>query len=137
MRRPAGEAYPARVGEIQALPSQKHYLDHSRKQLLRHISHTIQHRMRDPRIPLIVSVTDLKLASDTRNATVFVNVYGSEDEQNAAVTALNHAAPYIQKVVGEHVRLRHFPRLVFRLDTSIAHGAHIEQLLREIQNDLD
>ncbi len=124
-------------GRVQAVASQNHYLEHSRAQLLREVGHAIQHRVRDPRIPMIVSVTDLKLATDTRNATVFVNVYGSDDEQRAALEALNHAAPFIQKVVAEHVRLRHFPRLAFRLDHSIEHGAHIEQLLRGIQDELD
>jgi ribosome-binding factor A len=116
--------------------SRNHYLDHSRAHLVRQIGHAILHRLRDPRIPMIVSVTDLKLATDTRDATVYVSVFGSEEEQTAALEALNHAAPYIQKIVAGQVRMRHFPHLTFRLDHSIERGAHIEQLLREIKDDL-
>jgi len=116
--------------------SRNHYIERSRAQLQREIGLAIQSRLRDPRVPMIVSVTDLKLAADTRNATVYVNIYGTDEEQSAAVEALNHAAPFIQKVVSERVKLRHFPRLAFRLDHSIERGAHIEQLLRDIRDDL-
>lgn len=115
---------------------QSHYLERARGQLLREISWAVQNRVRDPRIPLIVSITDLKLASDVRNATVFVNVFGDDTVKQSALDALNHAAPFIQRVVAERVNLRHFPRLAFKLDVSIERGAHIEQLLREVKDDL-
>jgi ribosome-binding factor A len=117
--------------------SHGHYLERMRSQLLREIGWTIANRVRDPRVPMIVSATDMKLAADTRNATVYVNVFGDDDKaKQEAVAALNHAAPFIQRVVADRVSVRHFPKLLFRLDNSIERGAHIEELLREVQDDL-
>lgn len=113
-----------------------HYLQRVREQLVREISVAISSRVRDPRVPLVVSVTDVKLAPDTRDATVFVSVFGDDTVKADAIEALNHAAPFVQNIVAERVRIRHFPKLVFRLDTSIEQGAHIEHLLREVKDDL-
>ena len=61
----------------------------------REINWTITRKVRDPRIPGMTAVTQVKLSPDTRNATVFVSVYGSDDERHEAVAALNRAAPFI------------------------------------------
>lgn len=119
------------------MASHGHYLERMRSQLLQEIAWTIANRVRDPRVPMVVSATDMNLARDTRNATVYVNVYGDDDKaKEEAVAALNHAAPFIQHVVAERVSIRHFPRLLFKLDTSIERGAHIEELLKKVQDDL-
>ncbi len=46
--------------------------------LQREIAWTISHKVNDPSVGDIVTVTDLKLAPDTRNATVFVSIYGDD-----------------------------------------------------------
>jgi ribosome-binding factor A len=113
-----------------------HRFEHIREDLQREISWTIKERVRDPRVPAIVGVTEVKLASDTRNATVFVSIYGDEKVRTGALIALNRAAPYIQNVVAQRVSMRNFPRLVFRLDDSIDRGMHIDELLKDIKDDL-
>ena len=120
-----------------SVKSRPYHLEHVRRQLIREIGWAIQNKVRDPRVPMIVSVTDLKLSADTRNATVFVNVYGDERTKESARIALNRAAPFIQRVVGERIKLRHLPKLLFKIDTSIEHGMHIEEILRELKDDLD
>ncbi len=103
---------------------------------MREIVWTIKNEVRDPRVPMIVSVSDMKLAPDTRNATVFVHVYGDDTVKRDAIAALNRAAPFIQQVVAGRVQMRHFPKLFFKLDTSIDRGMHIDELLREVRDDL-
>jgi ribosome-binding factor A len=107
-----------------------------REQLMREIGWVIKERVRDPRVPMIVSVSDMKLAPDSRNATVFVHIYGDETVKEEAVAALNRASPFIQRLVAERVRTRHFPKLRFKLDDSVDKGMHIDDLLREIRDDL-
>ena len=104
--------------------------------LQREIGTVIAQELRDPRIPPVVTVTRVKLAQDTRNATVFVSIYGDEKVKNDAVAALNGAAPFIQRIVASHITVKHFPRLYFKLDNSIEHSQHINELLKEIQDDL-
>jgi len=114
------------------------YTERVSEELIRKISSVIAQRLRDPRIPPVVTVTALRLAPDSRNATVMVSMYGQKDDvREGALAALNHAAPFIQRTVAASMSLRNFPRLYFKLDTSIEYSRHINDLLEEIKDDLD
>jgi ribosome-binding factor A len=118
------------------MPAPRYHFERLRQELQHEIGRVIAHEMRDPRIPPVVTVTQVKLAQDTRNATVYVSVYGDEKTKTGAIAALNSAAAYIQRMVAGRVTVKNFPRLYFKHDDSIEHGQHINELLKEIQNDL-
>lgn len=107
------------------------------EQLQKEISIVITQELRDPRIPSLVTITSIKLAQDTRNATIFVSIYGDAKEKNEALAALNGAAPFIQRVVAGRVTVKNFPRMLFKLDNSIEYGGHIDELLKEVKDDLE
>jgi ribosome-binding factor A len=113
------------------------YNERVSEELSRKIASVICQRLRDPRIPQVVSVTGIELASDTRNATVSVSMFGEDNIMQDALKALNHAAPYIQRVVAGSMSIRHFPKLYFKLDKSIEHSQRINVLLEEIKDDLE
>jgi ribosome-binding factor A len=115
----------------------KWHIERLRELLHREIGTVIAQEVRDPRIPDIVTITEVKLAKDTRNATVYVSIMGETAEKQAAVDALNKAAPFIQRTVASRVVTKNFPRLLFKIDTSIEHGQHINELFKEIQKDLE
>jgi ribosome-binding factor A len=118
--------------------SESHYhIDRLREQLRIEIGTVIAREMRDPRIPSIVTVTRIKLAQDTRNATVFVSILGDEKMKTDALAALNAAAAYIQRLVSARITIKHFPHLYFKPDHSIEHSHHINELLKEISDDLE
>lgn len=116
-------------------PSHFH-LDRLKEQLSREIGTVIAQEMRDPRIPPMVTITQLKLAQDTRDATVFVSIFGEEAAKKEAVKALNAAAAFIQRIVASRIVVKNFPRLYFKLDNSLEHTMHINELLKEIKDDL-
>jgi ribosome-binding factor A len=113
------------------------YNDRIAEELNRKISSVIAHKLRDPRIPPVVTVTGLNLSPDKRNATVHVSVYATEAVAEEALVALNRAAPFVQRVVAESMRIRRFPRLCFKLDTSLEYSQRINELLEEVKDDLD
>jgi len=119
------------------MPAPHHHFERVREQLQHEIVTVIARGMRDPRIPPVITVTEVKLAQDTRDATVYVSVFGEEKEQAAAVEALNSAAAYIQRVVSTRIVIKYFPHLLFKLDNSIERSRHINDLLNEISNDLE
>jgi ribosome-binding factor A len=80
---------------------------------------------------------EVLLAQDTRNATVLVSIFGEPEIQKEALAGLNAAAPFIQKVVAGKIKVKHFPRLYFKLDTSLERGEHMYDIFKEIKNDLD
>jgi len=94
--------------------------------------------MRDPALAqATLTVTEVRVAPDLKNATVFVMPLGGA---NAAeiVAALRRSAPFLRRVVAREVRLRHAPGLAFALDTAFDHASHISALLHrpEVQRDL-
>jgi ribosome-binding factor A len=119
------------------MPASHFHFERLREQLQHEIGIVIAQEMRDPRIPPVVTVTQVKLAQDTRDATVSVSVYGDDKVKAGALEALNAAAAYIQMKVSSRITVKNFPRLYFKLDVSIEHSQHINELLKEISNDLE
>jgi ribosome-binding factor A len=118
------------------MPAVRWYNERVKEQLRREISWTIQNRVRDPRVPPMVMVSEIKLSPDTRNATVFVSIYDTPEKREGALIALNRAAPFIQNTVAQRVSIKHFPKLLFKLDESLDHSEHINELLDKIKDDL-
>ncbi|MEK9662125.1 MAG: 30S ribosome-binding factor RbfA, partial [Alphaproteobacteria bacterium] len=75
-----------------------------------------------------VTVTEVRIGPDLRNATVFVTPLGGGNA-TAVVAALNRAAPWLRSQVGREVRLRHTPALEFALDSSFDQAQTIGRVL--------
>ena len=86
--------------------------------LQREISDILQHEIKDPRVGL-VSITDVEVSSDLRQAKVFFSVIGGDDERKRAAEGLASATGFIRAEVAGRVRLHHAPELVFAGDDSI------------------
>jgi ribosome-binding factor A len=98
------------------------------------ISEIVGFELDDPRLAM-VTVTDVRVSDNLRDARVFVMVAGDETEAVAALSALRHAAPYIRKQLGFSLSLRHTPELHFVRDTVEEQGARVDQLLAEIGHE--
>lgn len=107
-----------------------------REELHKEIGLAIAEEMRDPRIPDVVTITEVRLATDCRNATIFVSVMGTDKEKKEALAVLNHAAPFLQHVISKNIVVKFFPKLYFKLDKSLEESEHINELLKEIKDDL-
>jgi ribosome-binding factor A len=95
------------------------------------LSDLIRTRMKDPRIGF-ASITDVDLSADLRHAKVFVSVMGEPEEQRATIAGLNHATGYLRHELAQRLSIRHTPDIAFRLDESIARGAHVLDLINQI-----
>lgn len=92
--------------------------------------------VKDPRILGLVTVTACEITRDLRHATVYVSVLGSESQRSATFEGLDAVSGHLRGRVGRALRLRVAPEIQFKNDTSIAHAAHIEQLLAQVRKDL-
>ena len=99
-------------------------------QMKQEIADILMRKIKDPWIGF-VTVTDVEVADDLRNAKVFVSVYGSE--KAATLKGLESASPFIRSELGRRMRMKFIPELLFRYDDSVERGAHINELLHEIQ----
>ncbi len=91
--------------------------------------------VKDPRIMGLVTVTAVEITRDLRHAKVFVSVLGTESQRAATFEGLGNVAPHLRGRVGRALRLRVAPEIEFRNDDSVAHAAHIEQLLAQVRKD--
>lgn len=97
------------------------------------LSDLIRTRMKDPRVGF-ASITDVDLSGDLRHAKVFVSVMGSEEEQRATLNGLNHATGFLRHELAQRLTVRHTPDIHFRLDESIARGAHVLDLINRVSS---
>jgi ribosome-binding factor A len=100
------------------------------------IMQIVGYELEDPRVQA-VTVTDVRMTENLRDASVYVLVEGSEEEIIAALTALRHAAPYVRKQVGFALQLRHTPEIHFIRDTVEERGARVDKLLQGIERELE
>src|ERR1044071_1682172 len=98
------------------------------------IMQIVGYELEDPRVQA-ATVTDVRLSENLRDASVYVLVEGSEDEIQAALAALRHAAPYVRKQVGFALSLRHTPEIHFIRDTIEERGARVDRLLEGIERE--
>ena len=86
--------------------------------------------VKDPRVGF-VTVTRVALNPDLRTAHVNVGVLGDQAERNKTLAALRKAAGFIRRELGQRVRMRHTPELVFHYDAGLDATDRIAQLLAE------
>ncbi len=84
-----------------------------------------------------LTVTEVRLSPDLRNATVFVIPLGGAGLEDK-VEALNRASSYFRGQVARSVDLRNSPRLSFAADRSFDEANKIDALLRNpgVKRDL-
>ena len=75
-----------------------------------------------------ITVTEVRVSTDLRNAAVFVMPLGGEDLAGK-VAALDRAAPYLRARLAESLDLRYTPRLTFHADRSFDEADRIASLL--------
>lgn len=85
-----------------------------------------------------ITVSEVALSPDLRNATVFVMPLGGA-HAGEIMAALTRSAPYLKSRLARSVALRRIPGLTFALDRSFEHAEHIAVLLArpEVRRDLD
>ncbi|MBI4590946.1 MAG: 30S ribosome-binding factor RbfA [Candidatus Rokubacteria bacterium] len=98
------------------------------------ISRILQRELQDPRLGF-VTVTDVEVTKDLRLAKVYVSILGTEAQWRTSLAALDGAKGFIHNWLRQHLSLRVTPSLVFRPDRSMAHAAHIQELLAELKSE--
>lgn len=101
-------------------------------QMKQEIADILMRKIKDPRIGF-VTITDVEVADDLKNAKVFVSIYGGDKEKT--LKGLESASAYIRLELGKRMRMKFMPELLFRFDGTIEQGAHIMELLHEIEEE--
>jgi ribosome-binding factor A len=89
----------------------------------------------DPRISGLLTITGVKVTQDGRECFVDVSVLPAE-KGNLSLHGLNAASPHIRREVGERVRVRTMPSLIFRLDETLKKQAKILAALDKVRQEM-
>jgi ribosome-binding factor A len=95
------------------------------------IAEVVGFELDDPRLEM-VTVTDVEVAPDLRDARVYVLVPGTEDEITKALKALHSAETFVRQQVALNLDLRHAPHVHFVRDTAEENASRVNDLLGKL-----
>lgn len=113
----------------------KKYLGRVADLIQTHLTELLHTRVNDPRLEMI-TVTGVEVTPDTRRADVYVTALGDSEARADAMAGLQSAAGFLRRELGQRLRLRNTPELVFHWDESLERGERIDLLLDKIRDDL-
>ena len=90
-------------------------------------------RVKDPRVQQgdLLSVVRVDTTGDLRYCKVYLSVLGEVNEKEFK-KGLKSCSGWLRRELGSSLSLRYTPELVFELDHSIEHGAHINQVIQSL-----
>ncbi len=105
------------------------------KTLIKEISDIIQHKLKDPRITGIISVTDVELSPDYKYAKAYISIFAEEETKKDIMSALEECTSYVRREVSKRIKIRHTPELKFVRDDSIERARKIEDIIDQIAKE--
>src|SRR5699024_12331576 len=104
------------------------------EQMKKEIGDVLNRKLKEPLVGF-VTVTDVGLTNDLQHATVYVSVLGDEEEKEACIKGLNKAKEFVRSEIGNRIRLRKTPEVVFEFDEAHEHGNRIEKILKDLDKE--
>ncbi len=100
------------------------------------LTELLQTQVNDPRVRM-VTITAVDVTPDASRAHIYFTVFGGPEERNDALEGLQSAAGFLRREVGQRIRLRNTPELVFHWDTSAERAERISDLLDNLLQEQD
>ncbi len=104
------------------------------------VGEAIAHKLNDPRVDPMTTVTRVEMTGDLLIARVFLSVTNDDATERRTLRAIQHAGGYIQRLVAGAVPLRHCPELRFEVDERVKGVRRTMEILaenRRLDPDLD
>ena len=101
------------------------------KEIQRSLSDNLR-RVKDPRVAeALISITRVETTPDLRYTKVFVSFLQTE-KADEAMKGLKSAAGFLRRQLGNNLKLRYSPEIVWALDDSITYGAKMLKLINSL-----
>ena len=96
------------------------------------ISEVVGFELDDPRLEM-VTVTEVEVSADLRDAKVYVLIRGNQDEVDKALKTLRHASTYVRQQVALNLDLRHAPYIHFVRDSAEENASRVSEILQNLE----
>ena len=101
-------------------------------EMQRELSRILREEVKDPRIPVMISVTAAEVAPDLKTCKAYISVLGDEEALRETISGLKSAEGFIRRELARTVNLRNTPQLTFIGDQSIEYGIRMSRLIDEV-----
>jgi ribosome-binding factor A len=103
-------------------------------EIQRILSEVIQYELKDPRVGF-ATIVGVDMSADLQHAKVRVSVMDA-DERDATMEGLERARGFLRRRVAQELNhLRSVPELHLSLDTSLDYSIHIDDVLRQVEQE--
>ena len=103
-------------------------------QIRAEVTTMIARDLHDPGVGF-VTVTRVEVSPYLQHARVYYTSLGDATARKNTARALERAAGFMRRQIGQRLRLRRAPEIRFDFDESIGHQDRVEQLLKEIAGE--
>lgn len=100
------------------------------------VSDILKREVSDPRIDF-VSITDVTLSPDLKDAKIFVSIFGDQEKKEQAMQGLSSATGFIRSKLAQLLETRSAPVIHFVRDDSIERGSRVLSLLSQLNKSDD
>jgi ribosome-binding factor A len=95
------------------------------------ISDAIEHKLNDPRVAPLTTVSRVKLTGDLTIATVYLTVPGDDAAERRTLRAIRHAGGFLQRMLAQELQVRQCPELRFEMDEAAKRARETMRLIAE------
>lgn len=102
----------------------------------REISQMMMLDIKDDRVGAgMVSVTDVDVSGDLQHAKVFVSIYGTPEAKAETMEGLHAATGFVRSELGQRLRLRRTPEIIFKEDVGMERGTNVLNLINQLSQE--
>ena len=109
------------------------------EEVRRVMSEMLRRDIKDPRLNGFVSISAVEVTPDGSVATCYVTILGptdaeepSPEEKEEVLSAFRKAKGVFKKEIGQQIKMRRIPDLLFKLDTSMEYGRKMSRVLDQL-----
>ena len=95
----------------------------------------VQNELGDPRVGFI-TIMRVEITKDLQLAKVYFSVMGNDQQKRKAEEALESAKGFIRRLIGQRLKLRLTPEIIFKLDSSVEYSIAIAEKIERIKDEL-
>lgn len=104
----------------------------------RYIAEILTKRVKDPRITELFTILEVDCDRELSSAKVYVSIYSTNTDKAAQTfLAIKDNEPLIRREISKNMHIRKVPQFNFILDTSMAYGQKISEILNELKTNDD
>jgi ribosome-binding factor A len=81
----------------------------------------------------LITVNEVDVSGDLQNASVFLSIFGSSEQQRTGLAMLKKNRSRIQSLLAKSVILKYTPHLRFVIDDSVARGNRVLEIMAELE----